>query len=51
MSSRNGDRSRFHRERKQKIARRMRTQELIKAANQPKKDSPVVRSTTRSVAE
>lgn len=32
MSARNGDRSRFHRERKQKIARRMRTRELLKHA-------------------
>ncbi len=30
MSARNGDRSRFHRERKQKIARRKRTRELLK---------------------
>jgi len=30
MSARNGDRSRFHRERKQKIARRKRTKELLK---------------------
>jgi hypothetical protein len=29
MSARNGDRSRFHRERKQKIARRKRTKELL----------------------
>ena len=29
MSSLNGDRSRFHRERKQKIARRKRTRELL----------------------
>ncbi|HET7205910.1 MAG TPA: hypothetical protein VFI95_04945 [Terriglobales bacterium] len=29
MSARNGDKSRFHRERKQKIARRKRTQELL----------------------
>jgi hypothetical protein len=29
MSARNGDRSRFHRERKQKIARRKRTRELL----------------------
>jgi hypothetical protein len=37
MSARNGDRSRFHRERKQKIARRKRTKELVKsAAAQPK---------------
>jgi hypothetical protein len=32
MSSRNGDRSRFHRERKQKIARRKRTRELMESA-------------------
>jgi len=30
MSALNGDRSRFHRERKQKIARRQRTRELVK---------------------
>ena len=42
MSSRNGDRSRFHRVRKQKIARRKRTHELLeseatkaKSANRP----------------
>ncbi len=32
MSARNGDKSRFHRERKQKIARRKRTQELLERA-------------------
>ncbi len=32
MSARNGDKSRFHRDRKQKIARRKRTQELLKRA-------------------
>jgi hypothetical protein len=32
MSARNGDRSRFNRERKQKIARRKRTQELLERA-------------------
>jgi len=32
MSARNGDRSRFNRERKQKIARRKRTKELLKSA-------------------
>ncbi len=37
MSARNGDKSRYHRERKQKIARRKRTQELIEqAAKAPK---------------
>jgi len=33
MSARNGDKSRFHRERKQKIARRNRTRELMKQAS------------------
>lgn len=33
MSRINGDKSRFHRERKQNIHRRMRTRELIEAAN------------------
>jgi hypothetical protein len=32
MSARNGDKSRFHRERKQKIARRKRTHELLERA-------------------
>jgi hypothetical protein len=32
MSSRNGDKSRYHRERKQKIARRKRTRELLERA-------------------
>jgi len=36
MSSVNGDKSRFNRERKQKIARRHKTRELLKqASNQP----------------
>ena len=34
MSARNGDKSRFNRERKQKIARRKRTQELLKRAGE-----------------
>jgi hypothetical protein len=37
MSGINGDKSRFHRERKQKIQRRKRTRELLKSlAEQPK---------------
>jgi len=32
MSAHNGDKSRFHRERKQKIARRKRTRELLNRA-------------------
>jgi hypothetical protein len=37
MSSMNGDKSRYHRERKQKVARRKRTRELLaRAATQGK---------------
>jgi hypothetical protein len=41
MSARNGDKSRYHRERKQKIARRQRTSELLKreAAERKSADS------------
>lgn len=34
MSRRNGDKSRFNRERKQKIARRKRTREFLKSVEQ-----------------
>ena len=37
MSARNGDKSRFHRERKQKIARRKRTHELLEHAAKARK--------------
>jgi len=47
MSSLNGDKSRYHRERKQKIARRKRTRELLqraatqgKSANRPLGKAP-----------
>ena len=47
MSARNGDKSRFHRERKQKIARRKRTHELVqrtgsqaKSTGSPKATKP-----------
>jgi hypothetical protein len=42
MSALNGDKSRFHRERKQKIARRKRTRELLKRVTMQRKsaDSP-----------
>jgi len=43
MSARNGDRSRFHRERKQKIARRKRTHELLERVAKAQK--PVGTST------
>jgi hypothetical protein len=39
MSALNGDKSRFHRERKQKIARRKRTRELLKRAATPPKSA------------
>jgi hypothetical protein len=40
MSARNGDKSRFNRERKQKIARRKRTHQLLeRAAKAPKRTS------------
>jgi hypothetical protein len=35
MSQRNGDKSRFHRERKQNILRRKRTKELLRGAIVP----------------
>ena len=41
MSARNGDKSRFHRERKQKIARRKRTQELLIRAEKEVKSGVV----------
>ncbi len=37
MSALNGDKSRFHRERKQKIARRKRTHELLERAAKTRK--------------
>ncbi len=49
MSAKNGDKSRFHRERKQKIARRKRTQELLKSISQPKQGSATGRPAPRVV--
>jgi hypothetical protein len=49
MSAINGDKSRFHRERKQKIAKRKRTRELLETVNsQPKFKA---RSTPKSAKE
>jgi hypothetical protein len=48
MSALNGDKARFHRERKQKIARRKRTHELLKKAG--KKSATVSANDTRSQA-
>ena len=51
MSARNGDRSRFNRERKQKIARRKRTKELLRGAAQAfKADDTSARVQPRSVS-
>jgi hypothetical protein len=49
MSAINGDKSRFHRERKQKIARRKRTRELLNMAAAQAKSKP--RGTTQSTKE
>ena len=51
MSAKNGDKSRFHRERKQKIARRKRTQELLeRAARAGKPEGTSARVQPRSVS-
>jgi hypothetical protein len=44
MSARNGDKSRFHRERKQKIARRERMRKLL---NKPPEDSNPANTSAR----
>jgi len=50
MSARNGDKSRFNRERKQKIARRKRTHVLLgRAAKVSKSADTTVRAQPRSV--
>jgi hypothetical protein len=51
MSARNGDKSRFHRDRKQKIARRKRAHELLqRAAKASESTDSTVRAQPRSVA-
>ena len=51
MSARNGDKSRFNRVRKQKIARRKRTRELLgRAAPRRKSADTKVRAQPRSVS-
>ena len=48
MSARNGDKSRFNRERKQKIARRKRTHELLERAAKARKSADTtVRASNR----
>jgi len=51
MSARNGDKSRFHRERKQKIARRKRSLELLTHASTQPKAAGAPRVKPRTVAE
>ena len=51
MSARNGDKARFNRERKQKIARRKRTQELLeRGAKVVKSREAIGRAHPRSVS-
>jgi hypothetical protein len=50
MSALNGDKSRFNRERKQKIARRQRNRELIKRAREDKSADSSGRANPRSVS-
>ena len=51
MSARNGDKSRFNRESKQKIARRKRTQELLKRAAKARQSADTtVRAQPQSVS-
>lgn len=50
MSARNGDKSRFHRQRKQKIARRKSTRELLERAPKAHKAADISgRAQPRSV--
>jgi hypothetical protein len=51
MSGRNGDKSRFNRNRKQKIARRKRTHELMGRTSEARKSAEAtVRAQPRSVS-
>jgi hypothetical protein len=52
MSGINGDKSRFHRERKQKIAKRNRNRELLKSLiEQAKPAAPASGAKVKAVAE
>ena len=51
MSARNGDKSRFHRERKQKIARRKRNQDLLHRPGTPQKPAASSRLKPQTVAQ
>ncbi len=50
MSGINGDKARFHRLRKQKIARRLRKQEMLKALAAPAKPATSSKSTASKTA-
>ena len=50
MSARNGDKSRFNRERKQNIARRKRSHELMQRLAQARKSADAVGAQPRSVS-
>lgn len=50
MSARNGDKSRFNRERKQKIARRKRIHQLLRAAKELKSGEAQGRAQPRSAS-
>ncbi|HXZ40901.1 MAG TPA: hypothetical protein VEG68_09170 [Terriglobales bacterium] len=49
MSARNGDKSRYNRERKQKIARRQRTRELLRRDVERKSAHPSARAKSTTV--
>jgi len=49
MSGINGDKARFHKDRKKKIAKRLRTRELLNPAETPKSASPASVSKVRAV--
>jgi len=50
MSGINGDKARFHRERKQKIARRKRTRELLKSLAEGRSELPAAASVSKPKA-
>jgi hypothetical protein len=51
MSSINGDKARFHRDRKEKIARRKRTRELLNSSTQAHKKTESKSSKPATVSE
>lgn len=52
MSALNGDKSRFHRVRKQKIARRLRKQAMLKALGEKNRSAqPASRAQSKAVSE